>query len=385
MKVVIAVDSFKGSCSAEQACTAIALGMMRYQPNLQIEQFPIADGGEGLLQVLKKNGILQQQNPCVINVTGPYQQTVSAPYLCLSDNRTAVLEMALTSGLELTPKFMRCAGKATSYGLGQLLKRVLQQGYRHIIIGLGGSATNDGGIGFAQALGVKFYDKAGKIIASPACGFDLTRVARVDLSELYPAIHDAVIEASCDVNNPLLGEMGATWIYGRQKGATDDELMQLEEGMKNFNQVMTETIGHDISLKPGCGAAGGMGAALNWFTNGKLRSGIELVLDRLGIRKAIEQTDLVITGEGKLDKQSSFGKAPIGVAKLARYYHKPVIAICGTLGDDAEILHEYIDAMWSICSGPMTLEQAMEHGEVLLAKTAEQIIRTVNIGCGLGQ
>ena len=385
MNIVVAVDSFKGSCSAEQACAAITKGLTQYNSALNVIQIPIADGGEGLLQILKNSTQLKQQQHHEIVVTGPYGQKVTASYITIS-NHKAILEMAQSCGLELTPISQRNVLNATSYGLGQMLKHALEKGHRHIVIGLGGSATNDGGIGFAQALGARFFDVNDNLIPEPASGKDLIRVHRVDVSALHPRLHEVVIEASCDVNNPLLGPTGATWIYGMQKGADRSALEQLELGMINFNQVMTSTCNYNVDTIEGSGAAGGMGAALHWFANGSLRPGIELVLELLDARQSIQNADLIITGEGKLDKQSSFGKAPAGIAKLASEYNKPVVALCGSLGEGAEILYQHnINAMWSICPRPITLEAPMAEAENLLTHCTESLIRTLDIGQKIAQ
>ncbi|VEJ53167.1 glycerate kinase [Pragia fontium] len=383
MKIVIAIDSFKGSCSAQQACQAIASGLTRYRHDITTYQLPIADGGEGLLQILNESPSLKGLIKHSLTVSGPYGQQVDAEYLML-DGGTAIIEMAQACGLELTPKEKRHSAKASSYGLGQLVKQALDQGCQHIIIGLGGSATNDGGIGFAQALGVQFFDRQHNLIPAPACGEDLIRVNAVDISQLHPAISNTLFEASCDVNNPLLGDNGATRIYGPQKGATAAQLDQLEAGMVNYHQVLSQILNHSVNQIPGSGAAGGMGAVLLWFTQAQLRPGIELVLELLDAEKLIKDADLIITGEGKLDKQSSFGKAPVGVATLAATYNKPVIALAGSLGEGANLLYQNnIDAMWSICPRPISLEQAMQDVEVLLADTAEALIRTLNVGMRL--
>lgn len=383
MKIVIAIDSFKGSCSALQACQAIASGIMRYRKDIGIYQLPIADGGEGLLQILDESPSLPGKVKRSLNVIGPYGQAIQAEYFSLEGQKT-IIEMAQACGLELTPKAQRNASKASSFGLGQLVRHALDEGSAHIIIGLGGSATNDGGIGFAQALGASFYDKDERLIPTPACGEDLIRVARIDVSQLHPEASTVRFEASCDVNNPLLGSTGATWIYGPQKGANTAQLTELERGMENYHRVLTQALGRDVNSTPGAGAAGGMGAALLWFTNATLRPGIELVLELLNAKKIISDADLVITGEGKLDEQSSYGKAPVGVAALAAANNKPVIAIAGSLGEGAALLHQHhIDAMWSICPRPISLDDAMQNAQALLADTAESLIRTLTVGSRL--
>lgn len=383
MNIVIAVDSFKGSCTAQQACQAIDSGLKRYRSDIKTNQLPIADGGEGLLDILNASPSLKNKINHKIAVTGPYGQQVHAEYITLGKDK-AIIEMAQACGLELTPKEHRNAGKASSFGLGQIVKQVLDQGIRHIIIGLGGSATNDGGIGFAQAIGVQFFDSQNQLIPAPANGDMLASIHRADLSQLHPAVKDTLFEASCDVNNPLLGSDGATYVYGPQKGAGKQQLEQLEYGMANYHQVLCHHLGNDANSVPGSGAAGGMGAALIWFTQACLRPGIELVLELLEAESFIRNADLVITGEGKLDKQSSFGKAPVGVANLSARYNKPVIAIAGSLGEGSSLLYQHnINAMWSLCSGPMSLEDAMKNSEALLSDVAESLIRTIYVGMRL--
>lgn len=385
MSVVVAVDSFKGSCTAQRACAAIAKGLTRYCQDVIVHQLPIADGGEGLLQILNASPQLKQKTHRHLTVIGPYLQPTTANYLTLDDNKT-IIEMAQACGLELTPELQRNSPDATSYGLGQLVKQALDDGSRSIIIGLGGSATNDGGIGFAQALGIVFYDQQNQPIPTPACGKHLASIARIDVSGLHPAINHTTFEASCDVNNPLLGSNGATWIYGSQKGATAEQLTALEEGMANYHNVISQTLNRDINATPGAGAAGGMGAALLWFTHAQLRPGIELVLELLDAESLVRQADLVITGEGKLDKQSSFGKAPVGVANLAAKLGKPTVALCGTIGDGAHLLYQHnISAMWSICPRPISLDRAMQEVEMLLADAAESLIRTINVGIAINK
>lgn len=381
MKIVIAIDSFKGSCSAKEACEAIAAGILNYDSTFNVTKIPIADGGEGLIDILLDNPELSN-NSCYhqLTVCGPYNKPVQAGYLVLNQ-QTVIIEMAQACGLELTPKSERNVLHATSYGLGELVNAVLDKGYRHIIIGLGGSATNDGGMGFAQALGVKFYDNNQQIIPSPATGKDLARVAAMDITGIHPAISQTNFEASCDVSNPLLGANGATYVYGPQKGATAATLEQLEQGMAQYSTVVSNKLGGTTPLLPGTGAAGGMGAALLWYAQAKLKPGIELVLTLVKASKYISDSDLVITGEGRLDRQSSFGKAPVGVANLAAQYGKPTVAIAGSIGNGAQELYQHnIQAMWSICLGPIDLDDAMKNAKQYLTATAESLIRTINIG-----
>lgn len=380
MKIVIALDSFKGSCSAMVACAAVAQGLRRVRDDLILIEMPVSDGGEGLLVTLadspQLNDLSWQQQQCI----GPYGKPVTASMLRHSGG-LAVLEMAESCGLELTPIAEREASRASSYGLGEQLKAALDLDCRHFIIGLGGSASNDGGMGFAQALGVKFIDSEGVNIAAPATGLDLSRVAQVNLSGLDPRLQESVIEASCDVSNPLLGEQGATWVYGRQKGADDSALTLLEAGMVNYNRCLSQALGRDVSGIPGAGAAGGMGAALLAYTPARLSPGIDLVLSLLSADDHLTDASLVFVGEGRLDKQSAFGKAPVGVARAAARHSVPVIALCGERDDSSQQLYQHhINAMWPICSRPMSLAESMANSEKLLADAAENALRTFLAG-----
>lgn len=262
MKIVIALDSFKGSCSAQAACAAVAQGLRRVDQTLELVEMPVSDGGEGLLSTLADSPLLKgavwQQQRC----TSPYGLSLQADFLILPGER-AIIEMAQSCGLELTPPAQRDVRQASSYGLGEQVKAALDVGCRHLIIGLGGSATNDGGIGFAQALGARFWRKDGTLLPAPAAGQDLAHIQRIDLSGLDPRLQQSEIQASCDVTNPLLGEHGATWVYGAQKGADEAALSELEAGMAHYSQLLTQTLGFDVSERPGAGAAGGMGLRLS--------------------------------------------------------------------------------------------------------------------------
>ncbi len=285
MKIVIALDSFKGSCSAQAACAAVAQGLRRVDQTLELVEMPVSDGGEGLLSTLADSPLLKgavwQQQRC----TSPYGFYLQADFLILPGER-AIIEMAQSCGLELTPPAQRDVRQASSYGLGEQVKAALDAGCRHLIIGLGGSATNDGGIGFAQALGARFWRKDGTLLPAPAAGQDLAHIQRIDLSGLDPRLQQSEIQASCDVTNPLLGEHGATWVYGAQKGADEAALCELEAGMAHYSQLLTQTLGFDVSGRPGAGAAGGMGAALIAYTGATLRPGIDLVLELLNAERS---------------------------------------------------------------------------------------------------
>ncbi|QCT19093.1 glycerate kinase [Jejubacter calystegiae] len=380
MKIVIALDSFKGSCSARAACSAVAEGLRRVSDSLTLIEMPISDGGEGMLAALQDSPLLARAQWHARRITGPYGQPTEAGFMQLPDG-SALIEMAQCCGLELTPAARRDVRHATSYGLGELLSAALDVGCRDIVIGLGGSATNDGGLGFAQALGARFWHADGTPLKCPATAVDLACVDRIDLSALDPRLARIGVQASCDVTNPLLGEQGATRVYGAQKGADATTLNRLEAGMSHYAQRLILATGRDVSRVPGAGAAGGMGAALLWYTDARLRPGIELVLSLLNADTQLHEADLVFTGEGRLDSQSVWGKAPIGVAHAAARHGAPVIALCGGRDESSRQLYQHhIDAMWSICPRPLSLEQAMADAERLLADTAENALRTFLAG-----
>ena len=380
MKIVIALDSFKGSCSAQAACAAVARGLRRVDELLTIVEMPVSDGGEGLLTTLAESpqlgGATWQRHLC----RNPYGQPVEAAFLMLPGG-LAIIEMAQSCGLELTPKAQRDVRYASSYGLGEQVRSALDAGCRRLIIGLGGSATNDGGIGFAQALGVRFWCDDGSLLPVPAAGQDLAHICRIDLRELDPRLRHTDIQASCDVTNPLLGDQGATRVYGAQKGADNAILAGLESGMTHYNQLLTSTFGYDVGAVAGAGAAGGMGAALIAYAGATLRPGIELVLELLNAGDHLHDAALAIVGEGWLDRQSAFGKAPVGVANAAACHGVPVIALCGGRDDDSRQLYQHhIDAMWSICPRPMSLAESINTCEKLLADAAENALRTFLCG-----
>ncbi|WP_130835720.1 glycerate kinase [[Erwinia] mediterraneensis] len=380
MKIVIALDSFKGSCSAQAACAAVATGLRRVRADLTLTEMPVADGGEGLLVTLAESPQLSGVRWHYQQCTGPYGQPVQGAFLTLDDG-TAIIEMAQSCGLELTPASQRDVRRASSYGLGEQVRSALDLGCRRLIIGLGGSATNDGGTGFAQALGARFWRADGTLLPQPATAQDLAQIARVDLSALDARLRQVEVQASCDVTNPLLGEQGATWIYGAQKGADHAALVEMEAGMQNYNHHLTGALGRDISTLPGTGAAGGMGAALIAFTGATLRPGIELVLELLNAAEHLRDASLVFVGEGWLDRQSAFGKAPVGVAHAAAHYQIPVIALCGGRDESSrELYQHHIDAFWSICPRPISLSEAMAASEQLLADAAENALRTFLAG-----
>jgi len=373
IRFLIACDSFKGSASSKQVGEAIKSGILRAVPDAHVEVVPVADGGEGTVQALvdATGGRL-----VTATVTNPIGEKIEATFGILGDGQTAVIEMAAASGLTLIPPEKRNPWVTTTYGTGELIKAALEHGCRKIIIGIGGSATNDAGAGMAQALGVKLLDEHGKQIGFG--GGELGRLRRIDMSGLDKRATEAEFIVACDVDNPLTGERGASYVYAPQKGATPEMLPKLDSNLRHFAEVVRQQLGIDVEHVPGSGAAGGLGAGLMAFLKAKLRKGTEIVFELVKLDEKIASADIVITGEGQIDAQTVFGKTPIGVAKLAKQYGKPVIAITGSIGDGADSVHSHgIDAMFSIVNRPMPLEKAMKEVEALLTSTGEQLARLV--------
>ncbi|GAI84971.1 unnamed protein product, partial [marine sediment metagenome] len=349
MKIVVAPDSFKGSLTAVEVSEAIEQGVREIFPEAEIVKIPMADGGDGTVQCLVNatgGEILREK------VTGPLGDEVLASYGILGDKKTAVIEMAEASGLTLIPENKRNPLITTTYGTGQLIKAALDQGCRKMIIGIGGSATNDGGAGMVQALGAKLLDKDREEIGFG--GGELKKVNRIDISNLDNRLSDTKVLVASDVNNPLCGPKGASRIYGPQKGATPGMIKKLDESLAHFAKLVKRDLHKDIKNIPGAGAAGGLGASLIAFLDAELRPGIEIMIEIVKLEQAIKDTDLVITGEGKIDSQTIYGKAPIGVAKIAKKYSIPVIAVAAIIGDDADIVHQYgIDNLIKVSEPPM--------------------------------
>ena len=379
MKIVVAPDSFKGSVTALQAANAMETGLRRIFPAATIEKIPMADGGEGTVQSLvdATGGHFQTRR-----VLAPLGDEVDAQFGILADGETAVIEMAAASGLTLVPPDKRNPLKTTTYGTGQLIRAALEAGCRRLIIGIGGSATNDGGAGMAEALGVKLLDANGNPI--PRGGGGLGTLAKIDITGLHPAIAetdttDTVV--ACDVNNPLTGPEGASHVYGPQKGATPAIIETLDAHLAHFDAVLTQTLGKSFNAIPGAGAAGGLGAGLMAFLNAELRLGVDIMVDAVKLNERVKGASLVFTGEGQLDFQTVFGKTPVGVAKVAKAYDIPVIAIAGGIAEGAEAVYDAgIDAMLGIVHEPMSLELAVADASRLIADTAERAARLIAIG-----
>ncbi len=385
MKIIVAPDSFKGSVTALQAANAIEEGLRRVFPEAIIDKIPMADGGEGTVQSLVDATGGQFRTERVLDPLGNY---VEAQYGLLSDGASsyncAVIEMAAASGLTLVPLKKRNPLYTTTYGTGQLIRAALEEGCRNLIIGIGGSATNDAGAGMAEALGVKFLKADGTPIERGGGG--LGKLASIDMEGIHPLISETETVVACDVNNPLTGSDGASHVYGPQKGATAEMVKTLDCNLSHFDKILTETLGQSYDSIPGAGAAGGLGAGLMAFLNAKLRLGVDIMIDAVNLRERMKGASLVITGEGQIDFQTAFGKTPVGVAKVAKEEKIPVIAIAGGIGEGAETVYtKGIDSMLGIVQAPMSLEDAVEDALQLIADTAEQAARLVMIGKHLHQ
>lgn len=380
MKVVIAPDSFKGSMSSVEVASAIEVGVKKTFPDACIVKIPVADGGEGTVEALVSSvgGTLRQ-----VEVTAPMGNRISAVYGIL-DNGIAVIEAAAASGLPLVKEDEKNPMYATSYGTGELIKAALDEGCRKIVLGIGGTATNDGGIGAAQALGVSFKDKDGKELGFG--GGELDKLEYIDTSRIDSRLANTEITIASDVTNTLCGEKGASAVFGPQKGATPEMVKVLDANLAHYASVILRQFGKNVLEIPGTGAAGGLGIPFLLFSNATFKSGIEIVLDIADFDRIIEDADLVITGEGRIDFQSVFGKVPTGVAKYAFRHKVPVLAIVGSIGDGAsEVYLHGIDSIMSNVSSPMSLEEAMEKSFELTVDAAERAAKMIRIGLNMKQ
>lgn len=376
MRIVVAPDSYKGSVSAVGTANAMEKGIKAVFPEAEVIKVPIADGGEGTVEALvtATNGQMIYQD-----VIGPLGETISSYWGILGDGKTAVIEMAAASGLPLVPNEKRDPRVTTTYGTGQLIKAALDRGLKKIIIGIGGSATNDGGCGMAQALGGKFLDTNGQELSYG--GAALAKLDIVDLNSMDARLASTVIIVACDVDNPLCGAKGATAVYGPQKGASPEMVIELDAALKNFASKVGEATGKDIAEHPGAGAAGGLGAGLLYFTNAALRPGVEIVLETTGFESLVKSAQLVITGEGRTDFQTAFGKAPVGVAKMAKKYNVSTICLSGGLGQGYEdVFKQGIDGVMSIVPCPMPLEECIEHGAELIEMGTKRLCQVIKVG-----
>lgn len=378
MKIVIAPDSFKENLTSLEVASEIETGLRRVWPDAECIKVPMGDGGEGTVQALvdATGGTIVETD-----VFAPLGNKVTAKYGLLGGGRTAVIEMAEASGLPLVPKTQRNPLLASTFGTGQLIADAIHRRAEEIIIGLGGSATNDGGAGMAQALGIRFLDAEGAPITSFLGGGDLGRIATIDTRWVNPALCRTKISVACDVTNPLVGEKGASRVYGPQKGATPDMVAALDANLTHFAKIVERDLGIEIATRPGAGAAGGMGGALVAFTAATLKRGIELVVEATGLEKHMEGAQLAITGEGRVDFQTAFGKTPSGVAAAAKKHGVPVVAIGGGLSDDAGGVFQHgIDGLESATPNAMELEVAIRKSRQYLQDAGERVARLIMIG-----
>ena len=370
MKFLFASDSFKGTLSSRRTAELLTRAAQEIFPGCECRCLEVADGGEGTTEaVLSAAGGRRME----AMVCGPLRERRKACYAAL-DGRRAVMEMAAASGLPLVPAELRDPRNTTSYGTGELIRGALDKGFRDLSIAIGGSATNDGGIGCMRALGVRFLDEDGNELSG--CGGDLIKIRSIDRSGLDPRLRDTHVTVMCDVTNPLCGENGATHTFGKQKGGTPEILDELEAGMENYRELLRREFGIDMDEEPGAGAAGGLGAALLSFLRAELRSGIETVLDLIEFDKKLEGVSLVVTGEGRADWQSAFGKVMQGVGRRCLRQGVPAVAIVGSMGDGAEQIFDYgIESMITTVNGVMPLEEALERAEELYLGAARRLFR----------
>jgi len=379
MKIVIAPDSFKESLSALAVAAEIAAGFRAIFPDAEYCLLPMADGGEGTVQALIDASAGRR---IAHTVTGPLGRPVQAFYGLMGDGQCAVIEMAAASGLELVPPGERDVLRASTYGTGQLIRAALEGGARRFILGVGGSATNDGGAGMLQALGVRLLDGAGQPLAPGGAG--LAALQRFDLTGLDLRLAECQFEIACDVDNPLLGPHGASAIFGPQKGATPQQVQQLDACLSHYASVIEHQLGQQIAAVPGAGAGGGIAAAMLVFLRGRLRPGVEIVAEAVGLEAAIASADLVLTGEGRIDAQTVHGKTPIGVARIAQGHGKPVIAIGGCLGAQVEAVFEHgIAATFGAVQRPCTVAQALDEAAVNLRLAARNVAAVLKMGAAL--
>lgn len=376
MQVAVAIDSFKGSLTTFEAGEAVAQGVKRVYPNAQVHVCPIADGGEGTVSaIITATGGQMRE----IIVTGPLGEKITASYGLIPSRQTAVIEMATAAGLPLVETEKRNPLYTTTYGVGEMIKDAIAQGCRQFIVGIGGSATNDGGVGMLQALGFAFLDKDGNQVPFGAIG--LKDIAKINTENALKELQNCHFQVACDVKNPLCGANGASYIYARQKGATDEDIAQMDEWLQGYANLTKTVFENADENAEGAGAAGGLGFALLSYFSAKMQSGIDLVIKETGLEEYIKNADVVVTGEGRLDGQSVMGKAPVGVAKLAKKHGKRVIAFSGCIGDNARACNEYIDAYFPIVPRPCSLEEAMQRENAFenLKNTAEQVFRLIKV------
>ncbi|HDY7972328.1 TPA: glycerate kinase [Vibrio vulnificus] len=369
MKIIIAPDSYKESLTAMDVAIAIEKGFKQVLPDAHYVKLPMADGGEGTVQSMvdATGGTIIEHT-----VTGPLGQRVDGFFGLLGEGKTAVIEMAAASGLHLVSPDQRNPLITTTFGTGELIKAALDHGVEHIIVGIGGSATNDGGIGMAQALGIKLLDAQGNALGYG--GGELAKLATIDCSQLDPRLAQVRLEVACDVDNPLCGTKGASAVFGPQKGATPEMVAILDENLAHYASIIKQQLGVDVRGMAGAGAAGGMGAALLGLLNAELRPGIEIVMDAVRLDEIVADADLVITGEGRIDSQTIHGKTPIGVARTAKKHGLPVIGIAGCLSADCGVVHEHgLDAVFAVVNRSVDLPTALAEAAENVELTARNV------------
>ena len=374
-KIVVAIDSFKGCLSSIEVEQAVKEGILGVAPDCIVECVPIADGGEGMLDVMVQ---LTQGRYVDVFVHDPLMRPITARYGVTGDGATAIIEMAQASGLPLLAENERHPLLTTSYGTGELIAHALSSGFRNFLFGIGGSATNDAGMGMMQALGVQFYDRDGKKL-STGCGKLLCTVESVDTEDFDKWITDSFFATACDVNNPFCGKDGAAYVFARQKGATEVEIAQLDEGMHHFAQVIQAKTGFNLQNIPGAGAAGGMGGALKAFFHSSLQPGIELILEKINFKSKIEGADLIITGEGKADEQTLMGKVPAGVLSYGQQQNIPVVLMAGAVENSACLLRSGFRGVYAVTPEEQSLAMALqpEVARENIRRKAAQIVQTM--------
>lgn len=375
-KTIIAIDSFKGSLTSNEAAQSVAMGIKKVYPDCKIIQIPVADGGEGMLDVIMN---VTNGEYIYVKAHDPLMNVIDTRYAVSGDKCTALIEMASISGLTLVPEDKRNPMLTTTYGTGELIKDALDKGYREFIIGIGGSATNDAGLGMLQALGYRFLDESGNELGYG--GQIMEKVMTIDESGVYKALHESHFTIACDVHNPFYGENGAAYVYARQKGADEEMIRELDKGLHSLASIIKSQRNKDIAYYPGAGAAGGMGGGFLGFLNSDLKAGIKLLLDALHFAEKIEGADLIITGEGKVDHQTIMGKVSSGILDEAKKQHIPVILIAGSI-ENVEKMNEIgFQAIFSITPSPIPLEEAMDstYAAKNIERLVTQLCRTINI------
>ena len=376
MKILVAPQEFKGSISALSVAEAAKVGVIRVFPKAEVVLCPVADGGDGTLETLVE---VSGGEVRTCNVRNPIGETITAQWGAMGDGVTAVIEMARTSGLALLSLDERDPLNASTFGLGQAILEALNEGFRNFIVGIGGSATNDAGAGMAQALGANLLDSEGRSIGSG--GAALANLRSIDVSKMDPRIEGSHFMVACDVSNPLTGDEGASAVYGPQKGATPAMVAELDNALLNFADIVKKDIGKNVSGISGAGAAGGLGAGMLAFMGAELKAGVDIVLETVRLKEKLAGVDLVITGEGGMDFQTVYNKAPIGVARIAAELNIPTVAIAGLLGQNFTVVHDHgIRAATSIVDGPITLQESSERASELISNSVEESLRFISVG-----